>query len=125
MTDKEAIAWIVEFLEGQFPKTCPNCQRRFSTLRDFFLHTQPSGQPVSFDLESGHAGPPSPGGTIAYSLCVCGATIALSADAMSRSRLWSLLEWAKSERERRGMDTRDFLQEVRLKIRQLVIAKTE
>ena len=125
MTEAEAIAWIIEYLEGQFPKTCPNCGRTFATLRDFFLNTKPSGQPVSFDLESGQAGPPSPGGTIAFSICDCGATVALSAAAMSRSRLWTLLDWAKTEHQKRGLEMPDFLQEVRLKIREQVIGESK
>jgi hypothetical protein len=72
MTEVEAIALIIQHLEGQFPKNCPNCQRRFDTLREFMGNTKPVGDMVSYDLEMGDLTPIDPTGTLTVSSCSCG-----------------------------------------------------
>ncbi len=35
MTEAEVIRQMREHLESLFPKVCPNCKRRFATLREY------------------------------------------------------------------------------------------
>lgn len=121
MTEIEAIALIIQHLEAQFPKTCPNCQRRFYNLREFLGNAKPIGDMVSYDLELGDLNPDSPTGTLAASNCRCGSTLALTSNGMRLSRLWSLLRWATGEMHRRGMIREEFLQHLRWQIRTRVL----
>src|ERR1035441_2835492 len=43
MTEAEVIRAMRGHLEGQFPKVCPACQRRFAALREYLLTTEHLG----------------------------------------------------------------------------------
>ena len=113
MTEAEAIGLIIQHLQGQFPKTCPNCQHRFDTLREFLGNANPVGEMVSYDLELGDVNPNRPAGTLAASNCRCGSTLALTSEGMPLPLLWSMLRWARDEPRRRGMIPEEFLQYLR------------
>lgn len=125
MTEAKAIAMMIGHLEGQFPKSCPKCNRRFENLRDFYTHTEPSGDPISYDLELGDVTPAHPVGAVAMSNCPCGTTLALTSDGMPLLRLWSLLRWAKNESEARGITIRELLKHLRREVRQKVRSEPE
>ena len=52
MTEAEVVRIMREHLEGQFPKVCNTCKRRYATLREDPLNTQTVG-PASYDAEVG------------------------------------------------------------------------
>jgi hypothetical protein len=124
VTEAEAVHIMIEHLQGLFPKSCPNCERRFATLREFYLQTTPAGTPVSYDLELDDLKPQRPVGAVAVSNCPCGSSLALTSDGMPLFRLWALLLWARSETSRRGITTTELLQHLRTVVRQQVIAKS-
>ena len=122
MTAAEARMMMIEHLQGQFPKTCTQCRRDFATLQEFYLHTKPVGTPIAHDLEADVLRPLRPLGAVAVSQCGCGALLAITSDGMPVFRLWSLLLWAKYETLRRGISSKQLLQELRVDIRKQVLA---
>jgi hypothetical protein len=121
MTEAKAIALMIEHLEGQFPRNCPNCGCRFDTLRDFFVNCHLIGDLISYDLEEDNLNPQHPVGTAALSNCSCGSTLALTSDGLPLLHLWSLLLWTKLEARRRSLSSPDFLQYLRWAIRLKVL----
>lgn len=119
--ERQAITLIVQHLLTLFPKCCPNCRRRFETLRDFFLNTTAVGDVVCFDLENGEVRPQDPVGTIALSNCPCGSTLALTSEGMPLSHLWQILAWAKREAQSRGITAAAFIQYARKETRKRVL----
>jgi len=125
VTEAAAIEMMIEHLKGLFPKTCPNCQRVYATLREFYSDTTPVGNPISYDLEAGDTKPQQPRGAVAVSNCSCGTPMALRSDGMPLFRLWSLLLWAKTETKRRNVTETQLLADLRVKVRKKVVAETE
>lgn len=123
MNETEAIKIIIEHLKGLFPKTCPNCARRYHTLKEFYSNTQPVGSPISPDLAAIDLQPEHPQGAMAVSHCACGAPITLSSQGMPLFQYWALLLWARGEMQQRNLDTSEFLFELRLKVRDEVLAE--
>ena len=122
MTESEVVRLMREHLERQFPKVCPHCHRHFSTLREYILVTQRVEPSVCYDAEAEDWNPLKPMGTVTYSNCPCGTTLALSSHGMPLLRLWSLYHWARTETKRRGMTMRELLNHLRDEIRKEVSA---
>lgn len=123
MTEAEVVQRMREHLEGLFPKSCPHCQRRFATLREYLLNTEHVGQAVPYDALLGHWNPVKPVGTVSYSNCQCGTTLALSSKGMPLQRLWALLHWAKGETRRRGVSPQELLTHLREEICRQVLSE--
>ena len=77
MTEAEVIRTMREHLEGQFPKGCPACHRRFAALREYLLTTEHVGPAISYDVELGDWTPLRQLGILTYANCPCGTTLAL------------------------------------------------
>jgi|ERR1017187_6138342 hypothetical protein len=125
MTEAEAIRIMREHVAGLFPKVCPNCNRRFATLREYVLATRPLGATISYDAEMGDWKPLQPVGTAAMANCPCGTTLTLSSEGMALVQMWRLLNWASVETKRRGMSQEELLNHVRAEIRKQVQAEPE
>ena len=125
MSESTVIEMIIDHLKWRFPKDCPRCQRRFVTLRDFYLHTTAVGNPVSHDLEAGDLTPQSPLGAVAVSSCQCGEPIALTSAGMPIFRYWSLLLWASTETRRRSIPVAELLNGLRDKVRAKVLSDSD
>jgi hypothetical protein len=123
MTEAEVVRLMKEHLESQFPKVCPSCQRTFPTLRDYILVTRRVEPSISYDAEVGDWNPKEPIGTATYSTCTCGSTLALSSHGMPLLRLWSLYNWAKVEKKRRGVTMEQLLSYLRDEIRGRVMGE--
>lgn len=123
MTTDEAIKLIIGHLNGLFPRICPKCQRCYPSLRDFYLQTQPAGDPVVYDLQAGDLQPAKPLGAVAVSICPCGAAVALTSEGMPLFQYWSLLLWTKDETRRRSISVPALLNYLRVEVRQRVIAE--
>lgn len=121
MTEADVIRIIRAHLERQFPKVCSNCNRRFDTFRDFVLVTKPVGSTVSYDAELGDWKPTEPVGTMTFANCSCGNTLSLSSAGMSLLRLWSLMNWARIETQKRGQTLKELLNHLREEINQQVL----
>jgi len=122
MNEAEVIKIMREHLEGLFPKNCGNCQRRFVTLKEYLLNTERVGSAMPYDADAGDWNPLRPMGTVAFANCRCGSTIGLSSKGMPLAQLWSLLNWAKTETQRRGMTPQELLNYLRDEIRKQVLA---
>ena len=122
MTESEVVRLMREHLERQFPKVCPHCGRHFATLREYILATQRIEPSVCYDAEIEDWNPLKPMGTVTYTNCPCGTTLALSSHGMPILRLWSLYNWARTETKRRGMTMRELLNYLRDEIRTEVAA---
>jgi hypothetical protein len=116
MTEAEVIRTMRGHLEGQFPKICPACDRRFATLREYLLATKHQGPAMAYDADMGDWTPLKPLGTVTYANCPCGNTLALSSAGMPLARLWSLLHWARIETQRRGQTPQELLNYLREEI---------
>jgi hypothetical protein len=122
MTDDEIIRMLREHFEGLFPKVCPNCGRRFATLREYILDTQRIGATISYDAEMGDWESTQPMGGVAHANCPCGTTMALTTDGMPLSKIHLVLKWIKEEAERRGLSSTELIDYVRDEVRKRVLA---
>jgi hypothetical protein len=113
VTEAEVISAMRKHLEGLFPKECPNCQRRFATLREYLQNTTHLGPAMPYDADLGNWNPLEPVGTVTYANCPCGTTLALSSEGMPLFQLWRLLNWARVETQRRGMTPQELLGHLR------------
>jgi hypothetical protein len=122
MTEQEVIRTLREFYEGLFPKDCANCGRRFATLRDYVLATQPLWPSVAPHVELGNYETSPPVGGLAMANCVCGNTLALSSSEMPLAQTQFLLEWIRTEAARRSLKPTEMLDHLRKEVRRLVLA---
>ena len=123
MTEAEVIRIMREHLEGLFPKTCSNCQRKFGTLREYLQATTHLGPAIPYDAELGDWQPMWPRGTMTLANCSCGNTLALSSAGMPLSQLWLLLAWARDETKKCGMTPQELLNHLREEICKQVLAE--
>ena len=123
MTEAEVIKTVREHLERQFPKVCATCERIYPTLGDYLRDTRHMGPIMPYDMEIGNWKPVKPVGTVSYSNCSCGSTLALSSHGISLLRHWSLLYWARIEIHKRGITPQELLQYVREEICKQVFAE--
>jgi len=122
MTEGVAIQQMIEHCDGLFPKTCPNCQRVYATLKDYLQNTERLGKAISYDIEVGDLKPADPLGAVATANCRCGTTLALSSEGMPLLRLWALMLWGKLEAHRRGITTKELLEHLCDQLRNQVLA---
>lgn len=75
------------------------------------------------EMEFGKWDAPHPTGTLAYANCSCGTTITLSTSGMPLDQRRLLLQWFKSETERRGLCPQELLGLMRTEVRRQVLAE--
>lgn len=122
MTETEVLRIMREHLEGLFPKVCQNCHRRYATFREYLLKTDRVGPAIPYDAELGNWRPLTPIGTVTLSNCACGSSMALSSRGMPLFQLWSLLDWARIETQKRKLTPRELLNYLRDELREQVLA---
>jgi hypothetical protein len=122
MTDDEIIRMMRKHFEGLFPKVCPNCGRRFATLREYILNTKRIGATISYDAEMGDWETTQPIGAVAHANCPCGNTMVLTTQGMPLSQIHLVLKWVKTETERGGLSPKELIGYVRDEIRKQVLA---
>jgi len=125
MTETTVIKLMRQHLEAQFPKVCPKCKRTFVTLREYLLVTKHVGPPMPYDAEMGDWNPRQPVGTLTFSNCPCGTTLALSSHGMPLPQLWRLLNWARVETMKRGMTAQELLNYLRDEICKQVLEESD
>jgi hypothetical protein len=124
MTNAEAVQMVREHFESLFPRVCPNCGRRFATLREYVLTTERIGRPQSYDAELGDWRPTQIIGSVVQANCPCGSTLTLTTEGMALSRRQALLEWVRAETHRRGVSPPELLDHLRDQVRQQVLAES-
>jgi hypothetical protein len=122
MTEAEVIKMLREHFEGLFPKVCPNCNRCFTTLREYILITKRHGPSMSYDAELSDWNTLQPIGTVALANCPCGSTLSLSTEGMQLPQRLLLLNWVRIETQRRGLSPQELLDHLRDEIRKQVLA---
>jgi len=123
MTEAEIIRMFRAFYEGLFPKVCPNCGRRFETLRDYIVASQRLWPSLNYDMELGADKAPRPIGGLAMANCLCGNTLALSTRSMPVSQTHLMVAWIRTEMERRGLKQVEILDYLRDEVRKQVLAE--
>ncbi len=124
VTEAEVIGTMREHLEGLFPKVCSNCHRHFASLREYILITERVGSMVSYDAELGDWNTTRPTGTMALANCPCGTTLAVGTEGIPLSRRLLMLDWIKSETQRRGVSWQELLEYLRDQTRKQVLAES-
>lgn len=125
MNEDQVAVIIKQYVETLFPKSCPNCQRVYNTLREYLLVTTPVGQPISYDAELGNRNPEKLIGTITSANCPCGSTLSIGTEHMELSQRLALLDWIYQETEAQGISAPDLLDRVRTKASQLVLEEID
>jgi hypothetical protein len=123
MTEGEIIRMLREYCEGLFPKVCPNCGRRFATLREYIVGSQRLWPSLNYDVELGNYKTPRPIGGLAMANCSCGTTLALSTRNLPVSQTHLILAWIRAETERRGVEPAELLDYLRDEVRKQVLAE--
>ena len=121
MQEDDVVRIGKRYYESLFPRSCPNCQRRFQTLREYISGTTRTGCAHSYDAEIGDWETESPIGTIMCANCACGQTISLGTDRMELRQRLALLDWIRRESQQRGISPSLLLEGVRDRVRQLVL----
>jgi hypothetical protein len=124
MTDAQALQTVRRHLESLFPKTCSNCHRKFATLREYIVVTQPVGRTISYDAEMGDWDTTSPLGSAALANCSCGTTLALTTAGMALPERQALLNWVRIETQRRGVTASELLERLRDELRRQVLGES-
>lgn len=125
MNQDEVIEIGKRYFESLFPRSCPNCQRQFQTLREYLSVTTRTGYAHSYDAEVGDWKPEDPIGTIMCANCPCGSTLALTTEQMVFTQSLALLDWIRQETQRRGISPSELLERLRDKVRQVVLDKSD
>jgi hypothetical protein len=123
MTEREIIRTLREYCEGLFPKVCPNCGRRYATLREYIVGSQRLWPSLNYDVELGDYETPRPIGGLAMANCSCGTTLALSTMNMPVSQTHLILEWIQTETGQRGVKPAELLDILRDEVRKQVLAE--
>lgn len=121
MNDADGIRAVRTFFEGLFPRSCATCGRGFATLREYILTTTPLGPTIDYDIGNARANAGPQVGAIVAARCSCGGTVALTGVSMPAVLSRRLREWIKTETERRGSNSAEFLEFLRNRIRQEVL----
>ena len=124
MNEAEVIQMLLQHAESFFPKVCPNCQRRYTSIREYLLATERIGPILSYDAEVGNWNPTQPLGSMALVNCACGSTLAITADGMPLPTLTGFLNWVRIETQQRGVSQKELLGGLRDAIEQAILDGT-
>ena len=123
MTEAELVQILRGYVDTLFPKTCAACGRRYESVRDYIQRTTRAGRVVSYDLELGDFQPAIPLGSHALSHCACGSTLDTSTNGLPHAQRLAMLAWVKEEIDRRHVDATVILDEIRDKLRALILTE--
>lgn len=103
---------------GQFPKTCRRCERVYPTLKDYVTRTDALPQAISYDIPFVEGDGATPIGAAVFAKCICGNTLTLATAELDLAVRLKLIDWARSELERRQWTPGEFLNHMRERLRQ-------
>jgi len=124
MNEDEVVKIVRSYIEGLFPRECPQCGLRFGSLREYLQLTTHVGRPISYDATCQEI-PSEPLGTVSLANCQCGTTLAITSKSMPAVQMVQLLKWARQETAKRSIGIRDLLRHVRERIDQQVLSGSE
>ena len=124
MTEDDVVRIVRLYIEGLFPKTCPNCGARFESLREYLEATTHLASPILYDdIEDGI--PDEPLGPMSLANCACGTTLTIGSSHMPAAQMVELLTWARAECLRRSIGIRELLRHIRDRIDAEVLASPD
>jgi hypothetical protein len=123
VTESELLAITRKHVEGQFPKTCPKCQRVFATFADYLRVVTPIGTPISYDAALGDWRPKEPIGMIAMSNCSCGTTLTVTSKGLPTRVMVRLLSWLRGRARREGIPPVELFVRLRARLVAEVLGK--
>lgn len=121
MNEKDVIEIIINHINQQFPRTCPNCDKPFDSLKEWLEGTTHAGDPISYDVEDKDWETVSHVGTLSLANCSCGSTIGISSKGMGLATMTKLMFWAKKETAARDLTPRELLRDIRDKIDRIIL----
>jgi len=124
VNEDDVVEIVRTYIEGLFPRDCPQCGLRFGSLREYLQLTRHVGSPISYDATLEEI-PSELLGTVSLANCACGTTLTISSKNMPAAQMIELLKWAKQETTRRSIGFRELLLDVRERIDQKVLAESE
>jgi hypothetical protein len=123
MNEKQAIEITQKYVESQFPKTCPNCGKIFSSLAEYLLNTTHLGDPVPYTGDVEDRTQRNPIGVASHVNCKCGTTLTISSKGMAQRTMWRLMLWASMESLKRRINISELLRHLRQEIDRRVIGE--
>ena len=116
--DEDDVVRIVRlYIEGLFPKVCPNCRLRFKSLREYLQSTTHLDSPILYDTIN----PEIPLGPLSLANCACGTTMSIDSRGIPPAQMIELLGWARSESNTRSIGVRELLSHIRDRIDRQVL----
>jgi hypothetical protein len=115
VNEDDVVRIVRSYIEGLFPRVCPNCGRSFATLREYLQETTHLASPILYD-DITEGVPAHPLGPMSLANCPCGTTLTVSSRGIPASQMVELLTWARGESLRRSMDVRELLRQIRDRI---------
>ena len=122
MTEDDVVSFVRAYIEGLFPRFCPNCGLRFGSLREYLLLTKHLGSPIFYDSIDGEI-PSEPVGPLSLANCACGTTLTVNSRGIPPTQMVELFSWAKLEMEKRSIDGRELLRHIRDRIDSQVLSE--
>src|SRR5262245_38747417 len=122
MDEDDVVRIVRSYIEGLFPKACPNCGMRFGSLREYLEATTHLETPILYDVISPEI-PSNPLGPLSLANCACGTTLTINSRGIPREQMIELLEWARSESDRRSIGVRELLRWLRDSIDKQVLSE--
>jgi hypothetical protein len=116
MDKRQVISTIIDFISKQFPRRCPCCGKKFSSLSAYLQQTTHIGKPVSYDADIGDWNPTQPLGSVSIANCTCGTSLAISSKGINVVTLTKLMHWVRVEAEKKGVTISDVLLDIRNEI---------
>ena len=124
MNEDDVVRIVRTYIEGLFPRVCPNCARRFASLREYLETTTHLASPILYDdLTEGVAEKPL--GPMSLANCACGTTLTVSSSGIPTAQMVVLLTWARAESRRRSITVRELLRHIRDRIDREVLEGPE
>jgi hypothetical protein len=124
MDEDDVVRIVRSYIEGLFPKVCPNCGVRFSSLREYLQSTTHLESPILYDPLDEDL-PSQPLGPLSLANCACGTTLTINSRGLPANQLIQLLEWARSESQKRSIGVRELLRHIRDRIDSQVLQDVE
>jgi hypothetical protein len=120
MNENDVVRIVRSYIEGLFPRVCPNCGRRFASLRDYLQTTTHLASPILYD-DLSEGVPDKPLGPMSLANCMCGTTLTISSSGIPIAQMIALLIWARAESSRRSITVRELLRHIRDRIDRQVL----
>ncbi len=114
--EAQVIDIVRRHMSAQFPKTCSRCGVVFASVASYHRAVEHIGDPMSFDAPAEGERKAGAVGAVSFANCTCGTTLSITTRGMAPADLQEIMDWVRLESERRDVDVRKVLAELRAKI---------